>query len=58
MTGVEMIKDLKRKGFKVIKVEGSHYHMEKNGLVSSVPHHHRELGKGVYNKILKDLGLK
>ena len=59
MTGVEMIKKLKSAGFKVLKIsKGSHYHMVKDQLYVIVPHHHDELGKGLYNRILKDSGLK
>ena len=59
MTGVEMIKKLKALGFKVIKVsKGSHYHMIKDDKYTIVPHHHKELGKGLYNQILIDAGLK
>ena len=55
MTGVEMIKKLKSEGFKVIKVSrGSHYHMTKGAAYVIVPHHHKELGKGLYNQILTD----
>jgi predicted RNA binding protein YcfA (HicA-like mRNA interferase family) len=50
-----MIKDLKKKGFTVLKVsKSSHYHMVKDDMYTIVPHHHTELGKGLYNKILKD----
>ena len=59
MTGVEMIKKLKKEGFKVIKVsKGSHYHMTKGSFYVIVPHHHKELGKGLYNQILSDSGVK
>jgi predicted RNA binding protein YcfA (HicA-like mRNA interferase family) len=54
-----MIKKLKGLGFKVLKVsKGSHYHMVKDNLYAIVPHHHTELGKGLYNQIQKDAGLK
>ena len=59
MTGVEMIKKLKSHGFAVIKKsKGSHYHMTKDDMYVIVPHHHDELGKGLYNQILKDARLK
>jgi predicted RNA binding protein YcfA (HicA-like mRNA interferase family) len=58
MTGVEMIKDLKQKGFKVIRIEGSHYFFDNGSYGVPVPHHHKELGKGLRSKILKDLKLK
>ena len=59
MTGVEMIRKLKSKGFIVIKVsKGSHYHMTKGDAYVIVPHHGKELGKGLYNQILKDAKLE
>ena len=59
MTGVEMIKKLKSKGFKIIKVsKSSHYHMTKDDAYVIVPNHHKELGKGLYNQILVDAKLK
>ena len=59
MTGVEMIKKLKKNGFSILKVsKGSHYHMIKDNRYAIVPHHHKELGKGLYNQILADAGLK
>jgi len=59
MTGVEMIKKLKKNGFTVIKVsKSSHYHMVKDSKYTIVPHHHKELGKGLCNQILIDTGLK
>jgi predicted RNA binding protein YcfA (HicA-like mRNA interferase family) len=59
MTGVEMIKMLKGLGFSVVKVsKSSHYHMKKDGSYVIVPHHHKELGKGLYNQILTDANLK
>ena len=59
VTGVEMIKKLKGLGFKIIKIsKSSHYHMTKNDAYVIVPYHHKELGKGLYNQILEDAGLK
>ena len=59
MTGVEMIKKLKGLGFTVIKVsKSSHYHMIKDEAYVIVPHHHKELGKGLYSQILEDAKLK
>jgi len=59
MTGVEMIKKLKKLKFQVLKVsKGSHYHMIKGDKYTIVPHHHKELGKGLYHQILSDAGLE
>jgi len=54
-----MIKKLKSSGFKVIKIsKGSHYHITKDDAYVIVPHHHKELGKGLYNRILIDAKFK
>ena len=54
-----MIKKLKNLGFSIIKISnGSHYHMAKDDAYTIVPHHHKELGKGLYNQILKDAKIK
>jgi len=58
MTGVEMIKKLKSLGIKHFKVKGSHYHYLVNGKIFQVPHHHKELGKGLESAIIKAAGLK
>ena len=58
MTGVDLIKLLKKNGFECIKVKGSHYRMRKGEIEVFVPHHHKELGKGLENDILKKAGLK
>ena len=54
-----MIKKLKEKGFQVIKIsKSSHYHMTKGDAYVIVPHHHKELGKGLYSQIIEDAKLK
>jgi predicted RNA binding protein YcfA (HicA-like mRNA interferase family) len=58
MTGVEMIKLLKKNNIKHFKIKGSHYHYKVNGVYFQVPHHHTEMGKGLTNRILQDAGLK
>jgi predicted RNA binding protein YcfA (HicA-like mRNA interferase family) len=59
VTGAEMVKKLRGLGFQVLKVsKGSHYHMVKGSAYVIVPHHHKELGKGLYNRILLDANLK
>jgi len=49
-----MIKLLKKHGHKHFKVRGSHYHYKINGKYFQVPHHHKEMGKGLEIQILKD----
>lgn len=58
MTGVEMIKKLKKAGITAVKIKGSHYHYKVNGNFFQVPHHHTEMGKGLENSILAKAGLK
>jgi predicted RNA binding protein YcfA (HicA-like mRNA interferase family) len=57
LTGVEMIKELKKHGIKHIKVSGGHYHYNVNGVFFQVPHHHKEMGKGLENKIRQQAGI-
>ena len=58
MTGVELVKLLTKNGFEFIRAKGSHYRMEKDGIVVFVPYHHKELGKGITNAVLRKAGLK
>jgi len=58
LTGVEMIKFLRQHGIKHFKIKSSHYHYNVNGKIFQVPHHHKEMGKGLESKILKDAGIK
>ena len=53
-----MIKYLQKRGIKHFKIKGSHYHFNVNGKIFQVPHHHKEMGKGLEHKILIDAGLK
>ena len=53
-----MIRFLQQNGIKAFKIKSSHYHFNVNGKIFQVPHHHKEMGKGLENIILKDAGLK
>ena len=53
-----MIKFLKQQGIKHFKIKSSHYHYNVNGKIFQVPHHHKEMGKGLESKILKDAGIR
>jgi predicted RNA binding protein YcfA (HicA-like mRNA interferase family) len=57
MTGVELVKLLYKNGFICEKAKGSHYRMCKSDIVVFVPYHHKELGKGITNAILRKAGL-
>lgn len=59
MTGKEVLELLKRNGWKLNRITGSHHVMIKNGRSIAVPlHGNRDLPPGTLNKILKDAGLK
>jgi predicted RNA binding protein YcfA (HicA-like mRNA interferase family) len=52
-----MIKLLKTRGHTPFRIRGSHYHYCINGKNFQVPHHHKEMGKGLENYIRKQAGL-
>ncbi len=59
ITGVELIKALSKVGFSVVRIKGSHHHLEHaDGRKTTVPVHGKEtLGPGILLKILRDLDL-
>lgn len=61
ISGIELIKTLRKHGFVVVRQKGSHIRLEKNigteTIKITVPNH-RILKKGTLHHILKDAGLK
>ena len=58
MTGKELVKRLKKNGWNLDRVHGSHHIMEKNGIMVSVPvHSGKDLKPGTLNGLLKKTGL-
>lgn len=58
-TGKEMLKLTKKHGCIMVRINGSHNIMVKEGyLPVSIPVHNKDLKIGTEQKILKDLGLK
>lgn len=59
MKSSEFHKLVKRNGWKLLRVSGSHYIYEKDSKTYPVPFHGaKEMGKGIENKIKKEMGLK
>ena len=59
MTGAEVIKLLKKQGWKLDRIKGSHHILKKGSLTLSVPvHGKKDLPIGLLNRILKDGGVK
>ncbi len=60
MTPREMIKHLKKNGFKEVSQNGSHIKMrnKRTGRQTIVPYHNKPMRKGLEQAILKQAGLK
>jgi mRNA interferase HicA len=55
----ELHRLVKRNGWKLLRVRGSHYIYEKNGRTYAVPYHGSdEVGKGIEKTIRKEMNLK
>ena len=59
MTGKEIIKQLEKHGWEVLRVSGSHHRMGKGSLRTTVPiHGNRDIGKGLLAEIERQTGVK
>jgi Predicted periplasmic or secreted lipoprotein len=59
MTSKQMVKLLKKNGFKEIRQNGSHLNLKNDKKISIVvPMHNKDLDKGLEHSILKKAGLK
>jgi predicted RNA binding protein YcfA (HicA-like mRNA interferase family) len=59
MNGKELLKKLKKSGWELDRISGSHHIMKKDDKTLSVPvHGSRDIPKGTLNKLLKEAGLK
>lgn len=58
MKDKELLKLLKKNGWKVKRIQGSHHILEKNGQIEVVPIHGKEIPSGLLNAILKRTDLK
>ncbi|HEB01902.1 MAG TPA: type II toxin-antitoxin system HicA family toxin [Nitrospirae bacterium] len=59
MTGRQLIKLLKEKGWELDRIEGSHHIMIKGKKTLSVPvHGNKDMGKGLLHALMKQGGLK
>jgi predicted RNA binding protein YcfA (HicA-like mRNA interferase family) len=59
VTGKELIRALKKDGFEVVRIQGSHYRLRNSdGRVTTVPVHAGEMiGPGLLGQILRDCEL-
>jgi len=58
MKSSEVHRIIKRNGWTLDRIKGSHYIYVKDGVISVVPYHgSKEMGEGLRKKIFKDMGL-
>jgi predicted RNA binding protein YcfA (HicA-like mRNA interferase family) len=59
LSGKQLVKMLKKDGWTLERVNGSHHIMAKGNKTMTVPvHANKSLGKGIESKLLKQAGLK
>lgn len=59
MNGKQVIDILKKNGWQILRISGSHHRMGKGHLRTTVPvHGKRDLGKGLLSAIEKQTGVK
>ncbi len=58
MKDKDLLKLLKKNGWDVIRIHGSHHILQKNGKTTVVPIHGKDVPTGLLNAILKETGLK
>jgi predicted RNA binding protein YcfA (HicA-like mRNA interferase family) len=61
MNGKEIIAKLKKEGWKLARIEGSHHIMEKEGMPRGVPipvHGSKDIGTGLIKAIESQTGVK
>lgn len=58
MKDKDLLKKLQQDGWKLVRINGSHHILQKNGKTEVIPIHGREVPKGLLEAILKRTGLK
>lgn len=58
MKGKELIKLLKKDGWELVRVNGSHHVMKKDKKTEIIPVHNKDIPIGLANAIMKRTGLK
>ena len=59
LTPKELIKILEKKGFRLLRINGSHHYFKhpENNKIAVVPMHNKDLPKGTFLSILKQAGI-
>ena len=58
MRDKDLLKLMQKNGRKVVRVNGSHHILEKDGKIETIPIHGKDVPNGLLNAILKRHGLK
>ena len=58
MRDKDLLKLLKKNGWDIVRINGSHHVLQKNGQTTVVPIHGKDVPAGLLNAILKETGLK
>lgn len=58
MKGSELVKELKKNGWTINRIHGSHYIMKKGSQTEVIPVHNTDIPIGLLNAIKKRTGLK
>ncbi|MFI3171402.1 MAG: type II toxin-antitoxin system HicA family toxin [Eubacteriales bacterium] len=58
MKGKELVKLLKKDGWELDRINGSHHVMKKDGRTEIIPVHNKDIPIGLANAIMKRTGLK
>ncbi|MCI9611722.1 MAG: addiction module toxin, HicA family [Eubacterium sp.] len=58
MKDKDLLKLLKKNGWDIVRINGSHHVLQKNGQTTVVPIHGKDVPAGLLNAILKETGLK
>ena len=58
MKDKELLKLLKKNGWEVARIKGSHQNLQKAGKNKELPIHGRDIPAGLLNHILKETGLR
>ena len=58
MKDKDLLKLLKKNGWDIVRINGSHHVLQKNGQTTVVPIHGKDVPAGLLIAILKETGLK
>lgn len=58
MKDKDLLRLLKQNGWTVVRINGSHHVLQKEGQTTVIPIHGRDVPTGLLNQILKETGLK